>query len=211
MPARRSKHRQARPAARPGRAATIARKTKETEIRVRIDLDGSGQYPITTGIPFFDHMLESFARHGLFDLELEAKGDLDVDLHHTVEDVGISLGQAFREALGSAVGIRRFGTCLLPMAESKVEVAVDVSNRPYLVYRVELENDRIGDFDARLTEDFMYAFSQSAGLDLHIEKRYGKSPHHCVEATFKGVARALREAVAIDPRETGLPTVKGAL
>ncbi len=206
-----AKERRPSDGARSGRVATIARKTKETEIRTRIDLDGSGQYRISTGIPFFDHMLESFARHGLFDLELEAKGDLQVDLHHTVEDVGISLGQAFREALGSAVGIRRFGACLLPMAEAKVEVAVDVSNRPYLVYQLELENLRIGTFDASLTEDFMYAFSQSAGLDLHIEKRYGKSPHHCVEAVFKGVARALREAVAIDPRETGLPTVKGAL
>lgn len=198
-------------AAAPGRVATIARKTKETEIRIRLDLDGSGQYAVDTGIPFFDHMLESFGRHALFDLEVEAKGDIEVDLHHTVEDVGISLGQAFREALGAATGIKRFGSCLLPMAEAKVEVAVDVSNRPYLVYRVELDNDRIGTFDASLTEDFMYAFSQSAGLDLHIEKRYGKSPHHVVEAAFKGVARALREAVVIDPRETGLPTVKGAL
>ena len=156
-------------------------------------------------------MLESFARHGLFDLEIKAQGDVEVDLHHTVEDVGISLGQAFREALGSAAGIRRFGSCLLPMAESKVEVAVDVSNRPYLVYQLPLENTRIGSFDVSLTEDFMYAFSQSGGLDLHVEKRYGKSPHHCVEAAFKGVARALRDAVAIDPRESGLPTVKGAL
>jgi imidazoleglycerol-phosphate dehydratase len=193
------------------RVATIARKTKETEIQIRIDLDGSGQYSVETGIPFFDHMLESFARHGLFDLAIKARGDVEVDLHHTVEDVGISLGQAFREALGSASGIRRFGSCLLPMAESKVEVAVDISNRPYLVYQLPLENSRIGSFDAGLTEDFMYAFSQSAGLDLHIEKRYGKSPHHCVEAVFKGVARALRDAVAIDPRESGLPTVKGAL
>jgi len=193
------------------RVATLARKTKETDIQIRLDLDGSGQYRISTGIAFFDHMLESFARHGLFDLEVQAKGDVEVDLHHTVEDVGIALGQAFREALGSAVGIRRFGACLLPMAESKVEVAVDVSNRPYLVYQLELANGRIGSFDASLTEDFMYAFSQSAGLDLHIEKRYGKSPHHCVEAAFKGVARALRDAVAIDPRESGLPTVKGAL
>jgi imidazoleglycerol-phosphate dehydratase len=193
------------------RVATIARKTKETEIQIRIDLDGSGQYSVETGIPFFDHMLESFARHGLFDLEIKARGDVDVDLHHTVEDVGISLGQAFREALGSAAGIRRFGSCLLPMAESKVEVSVDVSNRPYLVYQLSLENTRIGSFDAGLTEDFMYAFSQRAGLDLHIEKRYGKSPHHCVEAAFKGVARALRVAVAVDPRESGLPTVKGAL
>ncbi len=201
----------AKDAAAPGRAATIARKTKETEIRIRLDLDGSGQYSVSTGIPFFDHMLESFGRHALFDLEVEAKGDVEVDLHHTVEDVGISLGQPFREALGSARGIRRFGACVLPMAEAKVEVAVDVSNRPYLVYQLELDNDRIGSFDASLTEDFMYAFSQSAGLDLHIEKRYGRSPHHVVEAAFKGVARALREAVAIDPRETGLPTVKGAL
>jgi imidazoleglycerol-phosphate dehydratase len=193
------------------RVATLARKTKETEIRIRIDLDGSGQYSVSTGIPFFDHMLESFGRHALFDLEIEAKGDIAVDLHHTVEDVGIGLGQAFREALGSATGIRRFGACVLPMAESKVEVAVDVSNRPYLVYQLALENDRIGSFDASLTEDFMYAFSQSAGLDLHIDKRYGKSPHHVVEAAFKGVARALRDAVVIDPRETGLPTVKGAL
>ena len=193
------------------RIATIARKTKETDIRIRIDLDGTGQYDISTGIPFFDHMLESFGRHALFDLEVQAKGDIEVDLHHTVEDVGISLGQAFREALGSATGIKRFGSCLLPMAEAKVEVAVDVSNRPYLVYRLEMDNPMIASFDGTLTEDFMYAFSQSAGLDLHIEKRYGKSPHHVVEAAFKGVARALREAVAIDPRETGLPTVKGAL
>jgi len=156
-------------------------------------------------------MLESFARHGLFDLELEARGDLEVDLHHTVEDVGIALGQAFREALGSAAGIRRYGFFVLPMAEAKVEVALDVSNRPYLVYDVELGNDRIGDFDATLTEDFAYAFAQNAGLDLHVLKQYGRSPHHVVEAVFKGLARALREAVAIDPREAGLPTVKGAL
>ena len=201
----------AQDAAGASRIATIARKTKETDIRIRIDLDGTGQYDISTGIPFFDHMLESFGRHALFDLEVQAKGDIEVDLHHTVEDVGISLGQAFREALGSATGIKRFGSCLLPMAEAKVEVAVDVSNRPYLVYRLEMDNPMIASFDGTLTEDFMYAFSQSAGLDLHIEKRYGKSPHHVVEAAFKGVARALREAVAIDPRETGLPTVKGAL
>ena len=201
----------AKDAAGASRVATIARKTKETDIRIRIDLDGTGQYSVSTGIPFFDHMLESFGRHGLFDLEIEARGDIEVDLHHTVEDVGIALGQAFREALGSATGIKRFGSCLLPMAEAKVEVAVDVSNRPYLVYRVELDNAMIGTFDGTLTEDFMYAFSQSAGLDLHIEKRYGKSPHHVVEAAFKGAARALRDAVAIDPRETGLPTVKGAL
>ncbi|HKX45769.1 MAG TPA: imidazoleglycerol-phosphate dehydratase HisB [Planctomycetota bacterium] len=201
----------AKPSKAPRRIATVQRKTKETEIRVQLGLDGSGQYKVATGIAFFDHMLESFARHALFDLVLEAKGDLAVDLHHTVEDVGIALGQALREALGSAEGIRRYGSFVLPMAESKVEVALDVSNRPYLVYRVELANDRIGEFDASLTEDFLYAFSQHAGVDLHVEKRYGRSPHHVVEAIFKGVARALREAVAIDPRESGLPTVKGAL
>ena len=193
------------------RVARVERKTKETEIQIELGLDGRGHYQIATGIAFFDHMLESFARHALFDLEVKAQGDVEVDLHHTVEDVGIALGQALRNALGSAEGIRRFGACVLPMAESKVEVAVDVSNRPYLVYRVELANDRVGDFDATLTEDFMYAFSQNAGLDLHIDKRYGRSPHHVVEAVFKGVARALREAVSIDPRESGLPTVKGAL
>jgi imidazoleglycerol-phosphate dehydratase len=193
------------------RRSALERKTKETEIRLELDLDGRGVYAVSTGVAFFDHMLESFAKHALFDLQLSAKGDLAVDLHHTVEDVGIALGQAFRAALGSAEGIRRYGSCVLPMAESKVEVAVDVSNRPYLVYRVELANDRIGGFDVSLVEDFLYAFSQNAGVDLHVELRYGKSPHHVVEAVFKALARALRVAVEVDPRVSGLPTVKGAL
>ncbi len=193
------------------RRSALERKTRETEIRLELDLDGRGEYEISTGLAFFDHMLESFAKHALFDLRLSAKGDLAVDAHHTVEDVGIALGQAFRSALGSAAGIRRYGSFVLPMAESKVEVAVDVSNRPYLVYGVALVNDRIGSFDVSLVEDFLYAFSQNAGLDLHVELRYGKSPHHVVEAIFKGLARALREAVAVDPRVEGLPTVKGAL
>ena len=193
------------------RKAEVVRETKETRINLALTLDGSGKYQVTTGIPFFDHMLESFARHALFDLTLEAEGDIEVDFHHTVEDVGIALGQAFREALGSAEGIRRFGSFLLPMAESKGEVALDISNRPALCYQVELENGRIGDFDASLAEDFFHAFAQNAGIDLHIEKRYGRSPHHVVEASFKGVARALREAAAIDPREQGLPSVKGSL
>ncbi len=193
------------------RKAAVERKTRETEVRVSIDLDGSGQYEVATGLPFFDHMLESFAKHGLFDLRLEAKGDLAVDAHHTVEDVGISLGQAVRQALGSAEGIRRYGAASLPMAETKVEVALDVSNRPYLVYQVELTNTRIGDFDASLVEDFLYAFSQNAGIDLHVELRYGRNPHHVVEAVFKGVARALRVAVERDARVRGLPSVKGAL
>ncbi len=193
------------------RSASVERKTKETEINVQLVIDGSGEYEISTGIAFFDHMLESFARHGVFDLRLAAKGDLEVDTHHTIEDIGITLGQAFREALGPAVGIRRYGSIVLPMAESKVAVALDISNRPYLVYRVDLANDRIGSFDASLTEDFLYAFSQNAGIDLHVELVYGKNPHHVVEAIFKGLARALRIAVEFDARMKGLPTVKGAL
>lgn len=193
------------------RSALLQRKTKETEIRVELELDGRGEYTVSTGLPFFDHMLESFAKHGLFDLRLDAKGDLAVDAHHTVEDVGIALGQALRQALGTAEGIRRYGACVLPMAESKVELAVDVSNRPYLVYRVALANDRIGGFDVSLVEDFLYAFSQNAGVDLHVELRYGKSPHHVVEAIFKGLARALRAALELDPRVQGVPSVKGAL
>jgi imidazoleglycerol-phosphate dehydratase len=193
------------------RSASVERKTKETEINVELVIDGTGEYEISTGIAFFDHMLESFTRHGAFDLRLAAKGDLEVDTHHTIEDVGIVLGQAFREALGSAAGIRRYGSIALPMAESKLEVALDISNRPYLVYRVDLANDRIGSFDASLTEDFLYAFSQNAGIDLHVELVYGKNPHHVVEAIFKGLARALRAAVEFDPRMKGLPTVKGAL
>jgi imidazoleglycerol-phosphate dehydratase len=193
------------------RTGSVERKTNETDVRVELNLDGTGEYTVSTGIPFFDHMLQSFARHALFDLALTAKGDLEVDTHHTVEDVGITLGQAVREALGEATGIRRYGSSVLPMSEAKVEVSVDVSNRPYLVYRVELSNDRIGTFDASLAEDFFYAFSQNAGLDLHVELRYGRNPHHVVEACFKGLARALRVAVERDPRVKGLPTVKGAL
>ncbi len=193
------------------RKAVLKRKTRETDVQIEIDLDGTGQYEISTGIPFFDHMLESFAKHGLMDLRLQAKGDLEVDLHHTVEDVGICLGQAIRQALGSAEGIRRYGTQVLPMGEAKVEVSVDVSNRPFLVYRVELANDRIGSFDTHLAQDFLYALAQNAGLDLHVELRYGRSPHHVIEAVFKGTARALRNALEHDPRVQGLPTVKGAL
>ena len=193
------------------RTASVERKTRESDVRVEIDLDGTGEFAVSTGVPFLDHMLESFARHGAFNLRISAKGDLAVDAHHTVEDVAITLGQALREALGSAAGIRRYGGIAVPMAEAKVEVAVDVSNRPYLVYRVDLANQRIGGFDASLTEDFLYAFSQNAGLDLHVELRYGKSPHHVVEAIFKGTARALRQALERDPRTPGLPTVKGAL
>ena len=193
------------------RSAKIERKTRETEIRLDFAIDGSGAYDVETGIPFFDHMLESFAKHGLFDLRLRAKGDLQVDLHHTVEDVGIVLGQALRSALGEARGIRRYGQQTLPMAEARVDVAVDVSNRPFLVYRVALANDRVGNFDVSLVQDFLYALAQNAGLDLHVELRYGMSPHHTVEAIFKGLARALRVALEIDPRVHDVPSVKGAL
>jgi imidazoleglycerol-phosphate dehydratase len=193
------------------RTATVERKTRETEIRVALGLDGSGEYEVSTGIPFLDHMLESFAKHGAFDLRLQAKGDLEVDLHHTVEDVGMALGSALRQALGDAASIRRYGFFVLPMAEAKVDVAVDVCNRAHLVYRVDLANDRVGNFDVSLVEDFLYAFAQHAGVDLHVELRYGKSPHHVVEAVFKGVARALRSAVEIDPRVRGIPSVKGTL
>jgi imidazoleglycerol-phosphate dehydratase len=193
------------------RRAALTRKTRETEIQLELGLDGTGQYEVATGIAFFDHMLESFTKHAAFDLRLRATGDLAVDFHHTVEDVGIALGQALRDALGDARGIRRYGFFVLPMAESRVDVAVDVSNRPYLVYRVELANDRIREFDVSLVEDFLYAFSQHAGLDLHVDLRYGKSPHHVVEAIFKGLARALRAAVELDPRITDVPSVKGTL
>jgi imidazoleglycerol-phosphate dehydratase len=193
------------------RAATIERKTRETEVRIDFTIDGAGESDVETGIPFFDHMLESLAKHGLFDLRLRAKGDLAVDLHHTVEDVGIVLGQAIRKALGDARGIRRYGSQILPMAESKAEVSLDVSNRAFLIYRVGLANDRVGSFDVSLVEDFLYALAQNAGLDLHVTLHYGQSPHHAVEAIFKGLARALRQALELDPRQTGLPTVKGAL
>lgn len=193
------------------RRAVLTRKTRETDIQLELALDGTGQYEVATGIAFFDHMLESFAKHAAFDLRLEARGDLAVDLHHTVEDVGIALGQALRQALGDAAGIRRYGFFVLPMAEARADVAVDVSNRPYLVYRVELANDRVGAFDVALVEDFVQALAQNAGLDLHVELRYGRSPHHAVEAIFKGLARALRAAVERDPRSPGVPSVKGVL
>jgi imidazoleglycerol-phosphate dehydratase len=198
-------------ASQPKRSASLERKTRETEVRIDFSIDGAGESDVETGVPFFDHMLESFAKHGLFDLRLSAKGDLAVDLHHTVEDVGIVLGQAIRKALGEAKGIRRYGSQVLPMAESKAEVVVDVSNRAFLVYRVSLANDRVGSFDVSLVEDFLYALAQNAGLDLHVTLQYGQSPHHAVEAIFKGLARALRQALELDPRQTGLPTVKGAL
>ena len=193
------------------RIAKVHRVTRESDVEVEINLDGDGAYEVSTGIAFLDHMLESFAKHGVYDLRVVARGDLEVDTHHTIEDVGITLGQALREALGSAEGIRRYGSLTLPMAEAKGEVALDISSRPHLVYHVELQNNRVGDFDATLAEDFFEAFSQNAGIDLHVELRYGKNPHHVVEAIFKGVARALRVALDKDPRVKGVPSVKDSL
>ena len=190
----------------------LTRKTRETDIQLELALDGTGEYEVATGIPFFDHMLESFAKHAAFDLRLRANGDLAVDLHHTVEDVGIALGQALREALGDARGHPPLR--LLRAADGGVEASRSRSTSrtgPTSSTRSSCSNDRIGDFDVSLVEDFLYAFSQNAGLDLHVELRYGKSPHHVVEAVFKGLARALRAAVELDPRITDVPSVKGTL
>ncbi len=193
------------------REASISRKTRETEITVELRLDGSGEAQIETGMPFFDHLLDSFARHGLFDLRVRAKGDLQVDQHHTVEDVGIVLGQALRRAIGDGAGLRRFGSARIPMADARILVDLDLSNRPYLVYRVELARDWVADFDAALVEDFLYAFSSNGGVDLHVERSYGHNVHHIIEGIFKGLGRALDEATTIDPRIRGTLSTKGSL
>ena len=193
------------------RSSIIKRKTRETDIEISFEIEGTGRYEIETGIPFFNHMLESFSKHGLFDLTIKASGDLEVDLHHTIEDVGIVLGQAIRQSLDSSESIRRYGFFVLPLADARVDVALDVSNRPFLVYKVDLENTRVGGFDVSLIEDFLGALAQHAGLDLHVGLVYGKSPHHVAEAIFKGFAKALRGALEIDPRGSGVPSVKGAL
>jgi imidazoleglycerol-phosphate dehydratase len=193
------------------REATIARKTRETDITVELRLDGKGEAQIETGIPFFDHLLDSFARHGLFDLRVRAKGDLQVDQHHTVEDVGIVLGQALRRAIGDGAGLRRFGSARIPMADARILVDLDLSNRAYFVYRVELPRDWVADFDAALVEDFLYAFCMNAGVDLHVERSYGHNVHHILEGIFKGLGRALDEATTLDPRIKGALSTKGSL
>ena len=193
------------------REATVSRKTRETEITVELRLDGSGEAQVETGMPFFDHLLDSFARHGLFDLRVRAKGDLQVDQHHTVEDVGIVLGQALRRAIGDGAGLRRFGSARIPMADARILVDLDLSNRPYLVYRVELARDWVADFDAALVEDFLYAFCSNGGVDLHVERSYGHNVHHIVEGIFKGLGRALDEATKVDPRIRGAVSTKGSL
>jgi len=193
------------------REATVTRKTRETDITVELRLDGTGEAQIETGIPFFDHLLDSFTRHGLFDLRVRAKGDLHVDQHHTVEDVGIVLGQALRRAIGDGAGLRRFGAARIPMADARLLVDLDLSNRPYLIYRVELARDWVADFDGALVEDFLYAFSQNGGIDLHVERSYGHNVHHILEGIFKGLGRALDEATTIDPRIRGALSTKGSL
>src|SRR5512139_3484175 len=193
------------------RKAEVKRKTKETEIALRMDLDGSGKHSIKSGIPFFDHMLSLLAYHSRMDLSLRARGDIGVDAHHTVEDVGICLGEALRKALGDAQGIRRYGTAMLPMDETLVSVALDISKRPCLVFQVKLRRVRVGKFDLELVEEFLKAFSNHSGMTLHVNLLYGKNSHHIVEAIFKGFGRALREAVSLDARTPGIPSTKGLL
>ena len=194
------------------RNATITRKTAETDISVEIALDGSGRHDTRTGVGFFDHMLDQLARHALLDLTVRCEGDRHIDDHHTVEDVGIALGQALAEALGDKRGIRRYGACLLPMDDALVRAALDLSGRPYLVWRVDLPTPKIGTFDCELVREFFQAFATHGGITLHVEALAGLNSHHIAEAAFKSVARALREAVESDPRASAaIPSTKGSL
>lgn len=193
------------------RKAEVKRKTKETEILLKIDLDGSGKHSIQTGIPFFDHMLSLMAYHSRMDLLLQAKGDIGVDAHHTVEDVGICLGDGIRKALGEAKGIWRYGLGLIPMDETLAAITLDLSMRPCLVYNMKLKRSRIGTFDLELVEEFLKALANHAKMTLHINLLYGRNSHHMVESVFKGLGRALREAVSLDERATGIPSTKGVL
>jgi imidazoleglycerol-phosphate dehydratase len=194
------------------RVAEVRRETKETKIRVRLDLDGTGVSTVSTGIGFFDHMLESFAKHAAFDLEVETVGDLHIDMHHTVEDTGIVLGQAFARALPGFRGVRRFGHAYLPMDETLTRCAVDLSGRAYLVWQVEFTRDKLGDFDTELFKEFHHAFAMNAGACVHLDTLYGTNTHHIAESGFKALARALRMAVEVDPKSGGAPvSTKGVL
>jgi len=194
------------------RSATLSRQTRETEIKVTVKLDGTGKAAIKTGIGFFDHMLDQIARHSLIDIEIEAKGDLHIDQHHTVEDTGIVLGQAIRQALGDLRGVTRYADCLLPMDETLTRVALDVSGRPFLVFRTTFHHSKIGEFDTDLVREFFQAFAMNAGITLHVETLYGINDHHISESCFKGLARALGAAIAIDPRQKDrVPSTKGSL
>lgn len=193
------------------RRSKISRKTKETSIAVSVDLDGTGKVDVDTGIGFLDHMLTHLGRHGLFDLKVAAKGDLEVDAHHTVEDVGICLGKAFLQALGDGTGIVRFGHAVIPMDEALAEVAVDISGRPFLAFQAPFAGGRVGKFDAELVEEFFRAFSVNGRMTLHVVLRYGSNVHHSIEGVFKAFARALAEAVRLDPRVKDVPSTKGML
>ena len=194
------------------RTARITRNTAETQITINLNLDGTGTYDNQTGVGFFDHMLDQLARHAMFDLTVRAKGDHHIDDHHTVEDTGIALGQALVQAVGDKKGIQRYGSCLLPMDDALVRCALDLSARPYLVWGIDLPTERIGSFDCELLREFFQALSAHGGITLHLDQLHGLNSHHIAEAAFKSVARALRAAVAIDPRAEGqLPSTKGAL
>jgi imidazoleglycerol-phosphate dehydratase len=198
-------------AARPARTASIERRTRETQVAVELSLDGEGQAAVSTGVPFLDHMLESFARHGFFDLKLTAQGDLHIDEHHTVEDVGIVLGRAFRQALGDRSGIRRFGSALVPLDEALCEAVVDISGRVYLAYNIAIKQERVGSFQTELVHDFMKGLSDEIGMNLHLNLRAGRNPHHVIEAAFKALARAMDQATAVEPRLKGVLSTKGTL
>ena len=194
------------------RRATVKRATKETQIEATVNLDGSGVYDVSTGIGFLDHMMEQLSRHSLIDIQLRAKGDLHIDFHHTTEDVGIALGEAVSKALGERKGIVRYGDAMIPMDETLTRVALDASNRPYLIWKVAFTRPKLGDMDTELFKEWFQAFAQNAGLTLHVENLYGENNHHIVESCFKGLARALRAAVTIDPRKAdAIPSTKGVL
>src|ERR1051325_1550543 len=194
------------------RVATVERNTKETRIKGRVDLDGTGAAEIATGIGFFDHMLEQLAKHGLIALTLRAKGDLHIDFHHTTEDTGYVVGEAVSKALGDRAGIQRYGSAMIPFDETLTRVSLDCSNRPYLVWKVALSRPKLGEMDTELFKEWFQAFAQSAGMTLHVENLYGENNHHIVESCYKGVARALRAAVELDPRKLGeIPSTKGTL
>ncbi len=194
------------------RQATITRKTTETSISASVSLDGTGTYEVKTGVGFFDHMMEQLARHSLIDVKIEAKGDLHIDDHHTVEDCGIALGQAVAKALGDRKGIRRYASADLPMDETLTRCAIDVSGRPFLIFKVNFPRQKIGTFDTELVREWFQAFAMNAGITLHIENAYGENAHHIAESCFKALARALRVAIEIDPRQAGtIPSTKGSL
>ncbi len=194
-----------------GRTGTVERKTKETEISASVDIEGSGKAEIETGMPFLNHMLDSFSRHGLFDIKLQARGDLQVDYHHTVEDVGLALGEAFKKALGDKQGIRRFGEASCPLDETLAKVVIDLSGRPYLSYNVKIRPGRVGSFDTDLPHEFYAAFTNQLGMNLHIDVIRGENPHHIIEACFKAFARAMDMATGLDERITGVLSTKGSL